>query len=561
MSDLFATTGVATALLVPLLLAAMMMRRVTRALARRLIVLAALPALIMSAFAFEAEYTLPGFMLGGAFIVDGTSRLFLFVGGVLMVVATAVARANRTTPQQGILFDVLLLLFISATLMAILAGDALTFFAAITMAGYALYGLIVQQGTLATQRAGAVLVLLLVISDIVIFELLLLLGKYGSGVEFSAVRQAMLASEGNAAIVALMIIGFGIKAGIIGVHFWMAPVLATASKPVRPLVIGFVFCTGVLAWVRMVPLGVAHWPLQGEWLQWAASLMIAYAIATGLLQRHYRAVLAHILMVLTALWLAVGGLLLATPQLMPSVQARWDTVLLQSVFALGALFLNSETPSHVRSLRARVLTGLNLAAAVILVLTPLALMSAIPALSTMGQSVLHATGLGIAVLAFRALRLQRQHEQAAMPRTVETFSVAILVLAAVASGLLGWPAIAFDASVGFALAVAIAAAAGWYLTPMLNRLPAVPPGDLLYIFRRMLTFLLRLAEQFGTSALPRYHQRALTALQSHINPQAWLYRLRAVEAAITRWETAVVLLLIIAMVIAIIALTTQGPNP
>jgi hydrogenase-4 component B len=546
MSDVITQPAMITAIVLPLLLMALMIPQRTRPLAASLIPVAPLPTLLLVITNANVEYTLPGFMLGGTFIVDNIGRLFLLLGAALFS-AAAFVRRGESSGQQRTMFDVLFLLFIAAMIITILAGDALTYFAAVTVAGYALYGLITSLRVSANDQVGKVLVVLLVISDIAIFELLLLVGEYSTGYTFSALQAGLLQSQGDMTILALMLIGFGIKAAVVGLHFWLAPAMVDAARPVRLLIIGFVFCAGLLAWLRILPLGVALWPVSGELLQWLGGLMVAYATITGLLQTHYRAVLAHTVMVLVAMWLMVGGWLLAKPELLGLLQTHWYFILLQSVFAIGALSLNAPW---------RLFSAVGLVAALAVSMTPLKLIGAIAPSYDSNYLTLLGIGVALAVLVFKAWRLQWEQHEKKTYRNTQYLAALVLDAAALISTLLGWHHITGVAqAAGFIAALTAAALAGWY-GGRARRWLKIPPGDMVQLLRPLLIYLLRLGERLGNIGLPSYTQRLAALCQDRSDPAIWSQRLRTLEVMLSRWLVGIFLMIIIGLAIAIASLAT-----
>ncbi len=322
----------------PLLLAGMMSFDTTRPLAMRLVPWAALPALI-SAIVFPGlGLRLPGVMLGGALVLDGTGQVFLLLSATLWLAAGLLARPQLQSAGAN-RFAVLLLLAMAGGFGLVLAADAMLFFTAGTLAGYALYGLLVHNGNLSTQTAGRVLVVLLVLSDLLVFELLLILGKVSGSVDFMSLRQALMNTGNRGLLLGLLIVGFGIKAGVVGVHFWLAPVFVNAGMAVRPALISFMLGAGLLGWLRLLPLGEIHWSDTGSVLQWLAWFTLGYAVLAGLSKVHPRAVLACTAIALTGLWVAMLGAALLHPQSWSGMVEAAHAAILQSGFALAALLL------------------------------------------------------------------------------------------------------------------------------------------------------------------------------------------------------------------------------
>ena len=322
----------------PLLLAGTVAFGTTRPVAMRLVPWAALPALATAVGLADTGLWLPGAMLGGALVLDGIGRVFLLLSATLWLVAGLLARPQLHAAGANC-FAVLLLLAMAGGFGLALAGDALLFFAAGTLAGYALYGLLVHGADVSTQTAGRVLVVLLVLSDLLVFELLLILGQVAGSVDFMSLRQSLMNADNRELMLGLLIVGFGIKAGVVGVHFWLAPVFVNAGMAVRPALISFMLGAGLLGWLRLLPLGEIHWSGAGVVLQWLAWVTLGYAVFAGLLKVHPRAVLAYATIALTGLWVAILGAALLHPQAWSGMAEAAHAAILQSGFALAALLL------------------------------------------------------------------------------------------------------------------------------------------------------------------------------------------------------------------------------
>jgi formate hydrogenlyase subunit 3/multisubunit Na+/H+ antiporter MnhD subunit len=93
---------------------------------------AALPALVLSAFP-NSTLKLPDVMLGGILALDATGRVFLFLIAMLWLASGVLASARLRAAGSNAL-AVMLLLAMTGSFGLVLAGDALLFFAAATVA-------------------------------------------------------------------------------------------------------------------------------------------------------------------------------------------------------------------------------------------------------------------------------------------------------------------------------------------------------------------------------------------------------------------------------------------
>ncbi|MFP3873979.1 MAG: hypothetical protein ACLFV1_05955 [Thiohalophilus sp.] len=531
----------ALALLWPLVLGLLLVYPATCQLARRLLPLTLLPALLLVLLPDSgALLPLPGMLQDSALAYDPTARLFLFLILLLLSPVILQVPAAHVSNDRRLLFELFLLLFITGLLVLALSAGVLLFFTAGTVAGYALYGMLACGASTAGRRAGHVLVVLLVISDLAIFEMLLLLTKLDVALRFAQLRQALAGTGQQSALLILMLTGVGIKAGLVGLHLWLAPVWVTARPLLRLAVLAFMLCAGLLAWLRLLPLGQLQWPAAGQVLQWLALLMSGYALITGLLQSRQAARWAHVALLLISLWLAVLAMLLIRPDTITAFAPIWHFVLLSSVLGLGGLALIGQY---------RAPASLSGFAVVNLVMAVLMLLAVVPVHGDLSGVALYAGGMAVVVLGFQALTLQRV-TTGALPRAT-AITVLILLNAAAVSWLAGglrlwletlWPAI------GWLFGAALA---GWLIGRPGRGRARIPPGDILVLIRPVLNRLVRGARWLGEAVLPRWRSTVMQQVQHGWQQLDQLPLWQTLEARLARWETAILLLLLVALAIVV----------
>jgi len=549
----------------PLLLALAVAVKASRNLALKVVPWAALPALLAAGVLADTGLELPYAMLGSVLRLDDSGRLFLLLSAGLWL-ATGLLAYPQLHNAGASRFAVLLLLALAGVQGLALAGDALLFFTAGTVVAYALYGLLVHQADASALYAGRVLMVLLVISDLVVFEVLLLLGQAAGSVDFVSLRQAMAGTDSSGLMLGLLLIGFGAKAGIVGLHVWLAPALKTAVPAIRPALIGFMFGAGLLGWLRLLPLGQIHWGDAGMVLQGLAGVTMLYAVVAGGLQAHPRAVPGYIAMALTGLWLVMLGFALRYPQGWGGVVEVGPAALLQSAFALAALLV-VPCPDGVTTRTGSRQLGWAVAwvAALLLVVTPLGFMMAVPGGDATTLLELSAAMAGMAFLVVRRLLLvtaatgEAQEWTASLAGQQSSPIIRILPLL-VACGLTGAALLSVaDTLRGLTLArlwlsgllIVLAGGAAWLST---NRRaagwPKLPVGDLLAPVSRGLAVSLSVGRDLGHRQMPRWRDAALTRLLCPWSGVNWGGVIDRWQARISPWSTALVLLLLLGLIVA-----------
>ncbi|MCW8944882.1 MAG: hypothetical protein OQL27_08925 [Sedimenticola sp.] len=332
-------------IIMPLLLAVGVVVSVTQRVAIKIAPWAALPALLAGLLLDDGKLQLPGMLINSYLLFDHTGRLFLLMSAILWLATGLLHQAHSGAlyAQQKIVFK---LLAMTGCFFMSLAGDVLMFMTATTLTGYSLYGLLAQEKNTTTREAVNVMLVVLVVSDIVLFELLQLLGMHAVSVDFIAMRQAFVITEQMNVQFGLLLFGLGAKIGLLGLHFWLIPVFITSHLALRPALISFVFSAGFIGWLRLFPLGEVHYPAIGELLQWGAWLMLGYALLLGVRQIHRRGVLAVLLMIVTALWLSIVAAILIQPELWLSLNRNLVSAVTQMGLVLSALMIGQGLHKH-----------------------------------------------------------------------------------------------------------------------------------------------------------------------------------------------------------------------
>jgi formate hydrogenlyase subunit 3/multisubunit Na+/H+ antiporter MnhD subunit len=93
-------------------------------------------------------------------------------------------------------------------------------------------------------------------------------------------------------IVVLLLIGFGLKAGLVPLHVWMPLAHAAAPMPASAVLSGVVVKAGIIGLIRFLPVdaALADW---GNTLALVGMFTALYAVAIGITQSHPKVVLAY----------------------------------------------------------------------------------------------------------------------------------------------------------------------------------------------------------------------------------------------------------------------------
>ncbi|HSO81425.1 proton-conducting transporter membrane subunit [Thiocapsa sp.] len=535
----------------------------------------AAPALAVALLVPDLTLPLPETLLGSGLALDATGRVFLATTALLWWVASALM-VGRRPGGGGERRSVLpALLAMGAGFTLALADNGLLWFAAGTLAGYAVYALILQDAARPARAAGRRLVILLVLSDLLLFELFLILAHAAGGTSFADLRGAVAALDNPTFVLALMTLGFGVKAAVLGVHLWLLPAFGSTTLGVRVALITFVAAAGLLGWLRLLPLGEMTWTAEGVALHGWAFATAATALMMGFLWAGQRALAGGILMALTGQWLWALAAALQRPESGVAIAALLPMLALQSSLALAALVLLDDAGrTRHRALR----MAMAWLAVVLVVLAPLPLFVvwiAAGPLFALDLVALDPVALelawpsvAVALLLGRFIAGMTPHEGASSrsrsrhPQSRMTLGAGLLVASAVgaATGLLGYPptglwspiqADAPDWSYGSAVAVAVlvgAVSLGWLASLRARQRPA--PGSVGWSPTRVPALHERLRALRGQlrhilrSRLPGWRDAILDALAAAASSASACALVRRAEARLMRWESALAMLLL-----------------
>jgi multicomponent Na+:H+ antiporter subunit A len=288
-------TLLAASLAVPLAMLLACVSRRARDRMPMLLALAPLPALAAALLApAGATLVLPEPPFRMTLALDVPGAMLLGVAALLWIVAGAYASAYlRGDPNAG-RFAEWWLLTLSGNLGVFIAADLVTFYLTFSVVSLAAYGLIVHDGTPDSRWAGIIYVALAVLGEA--FLLMAFVFMAATTPDSSLlIRDAVAALPGSPwrdAALALLLLGFGLKIGLVPLHAWMPLAYRAAPIPAAAVLSGAAVKAGVIGFIRFLPLGAAI-PEWGEALAAAGLFSAFYGVAVGITQENPKTVLAY----------------------------------------------------------------------------------------------------------------------------------------------------------------------------------------------------------------------------------------------------------------------------
>ena len=427
----------------------------------------------------------PWLLLGVQLGLDPTGRPFLLFSAILWLFAGLYGALSPTRDERAGRFRLFFLLAMAGNLLLILAADMLTFYAGFALMGLSAYGLVVQRRSQRARRAGRVFLAWTLVGELALFSAVLLLAAGAETLRFAD----LAGRELPGAAVALLLLGFGVKLALPGLHVWL-PLVYPAAPPVAAAVLsGPMINAGLLGWLRFLPPGAPGLAAWGEPLVAVGVVGVVLGVAVGVTQRDPRALLGYSSIAKMGLITAVFGTALARPEAAPVVVAALVVFAMHHLLVKGALFLGLGEWERAGN-RSWVIAGLGLLALAMagapLTAGALAKTALGDALAGVGADLgllilLSATGTALLMARLMWLVTRTRSRQTADGRSA---SLSWLVLAFLALWLPFHPAaltLSGDGLVPLGIGLALAGLA-WAMTRgRVRPWRGIPPGDVLYL--------------------------------------------------------------------------------
>lgn len=279
-----------------------------------LLVFAPLPALLA---ALCGSHDVP-LRIGSArfslvFALDVPGAMLLGAAALLWIVAGLHARRHLAGRVDAGAFVVVWLMALTGCVGVFLAADVVGFYFLLAVLSVGAAGLVLQGQGGAALRAGAIYLGVALLAEAFLLAALVLIvqaSPTGSLLIADAAATLSSSSTRNVAL-ALLIIGLGMKAGLVPFHFWMPLAYGAAPVPAAAVLSGAVVKASLLAMVRFVPFDVAL-PEFGLPLACVGMFGALYGVAVGITQPDPKIVLAYSSVSQMGFVMALVGMGLAT---------------------------------------------------------------------------------------------------------------------------------------------------------------------------------------------------------------------------------------------------------
>ncbi|EHJ92649.1 complex I subunit 5 family protein [Vreelandella boliviensis] len=323
---------------------------------------AAWPALLL-AYGGEAQWTMDAWMLGGEWALNSLSRPWLAFTALLWSLAAFHARgyfaAEQAKAQDGdqdaerrlLRLALLWPLTLLGNVLLIIAQDIASFYLGFALMTFAAYALVVHSGTEEARLGAKAYLILAVVGEGLILGGFLWAAGEANTLTLQGVRESILVAEHGAWMAALLCLGFGVKAGVIGLHVWLPLAHPVAPAPASAVLSGAMIKAGLLGWISVLPLG--HEQVSEPLARFGNYMLIAGLAAAfgaalyGVFQRHPKAVLAYSSISQMGMMTALVAMGLVAPEVWPLLWPGLVLFAAHHALAKGSLFMGTSISEHL----------------------------------------------------------------------------------------------------------------------------------------------------------------------------------------------------------------------
>jgi hydrogenase-4 component B len=239
------------------------------------------------------------------FAADHFGALFAFFGTFVWFCATLYSRAYLANEPNRNRYHAASLVVLSAYLGVVLAGNLVTLFVFFETLGLVAFLLVVHTGTDAAKRAAIQYLWMTILGGVALLAGIMLVYSLGGGGLVPIPLRPGMEGTRTAAVV-LLVIGFGVKAGMVPLHIWLPNAHPVAPSPASALLSGVMIKAGAYGLFRClsalfrpdVGTGFADeaWDFSsqlGLWVLWLGIITMAVGVVLALGQRDAKRMLAY----------------------------------------------------------------------------------------------------------------------------------------------------------------------------------------------------------------------------------------------------------------------------
>ncbi len=211
------------------------------------------------------------------FRVDRLGAVFNLISALIWFLATVFSLSYMTHESRHNRYYVFYLLTLGGCLGVFLTADLFSLFFFFEIMSFASYLLVIHTQSEEAMKAGRLYLYLGVFGGLCILTAAIMIYWFTGTVELTPMLEQLLLLPAKTLIAALLIIGFGIKAGMVPLHIWLPKAHPVAPAPASALLSGIMIKTGAYGIARVAT--VIYTPEASETAGlWAYTQQMGYVL-------------------------------------------------------------------------------------------------------------------------------------------------------------------------------------------------------------------------------------------------------------------------------------------
>ncbi len=260
----------------------------------RLMALAPLPALFLAVTGDLASGTeLGNFLLKSSLGFGSFENTFLLLTSLTWFAAALFTAFGPQDSLRSRSFCVMFLLTMCGNLGLVAARDAVSFYAFFALMTFCAFSLIVHSGKDLARRAGRIYLIMAVLGEGLLIAGIILAVFLSPSHYFIDIAPAMARLPETHPVFLLLFAGFGVKAGLIFLHFWLPLAHPAAPTPASAVLSASMIKAGLLGWMNFFPVGLVSF---GSWGMAFAMFGLGgayFGVMAGLSEKDPKTILAY----------------------------------------------------------------------------------------------------------------------------------------------------------------------------------------------------------------------------------------------------------------------------
>ncbi|NKC19035.1 MULTISPECIES: proton-conducting transporter membrane subunit [Pseudoalteromonas] len=291
-------------------------------------------ALLMYVLSPQGSNLTPWLFFGSVLTLNEVTSPFFLLAAVLWLAASIYAVDFIRSDDNKERFCLFFLLSMSGNFGLVLSQDMSGFISFFTVMSLASYGLVIHYGTPQAIKAGKSYIQWAIFGELLLFTAF-------AGLAYSALQTA----EGAALVshpswvIVLLLVGFGIKAGMFAFHVWLPQAHPVAPVAASALLSGIMVKAGLLGWIKFIPFGTSAFVELGSLMIMIGLFSAFYGVFIGFTQHDLKTLLAYSTISQMGIVIAAVGGGLTYPEIWPVLLPVIVLYAMHHGMAKAALFM------------------------------------------------------------------------------------------------------------------------------------------------------------------------------------------------------------------------------